>query len=364
MAGKIKVLVVDDSVVSQRFYRYIIEGDSRFDLVHVASNGLEAIDAVVGYKPDVVSMDLNMPLMDGIKATRRIMESNPTPILVVSSLYNPSEQEMAIEVLGAGAVAIISKPHGPGHSRYSHDVRYYLSMLKSMSEVKVVRRRPKYHDKGVSLHTERGVERPHEGLQAHVPSCLNPDDYQVLLIGASAGGPEGIKNMLMELTPAFPLPILIVQHIDPHFTDAYRLWLDSYSRIPVLLCGNNESLIPGRAYLAPGDKHMIIKEPGFATLSNAPAERGHRPSVGQLFRSAGMIYRGKVIAVMLSGMGADGAPEMKYLRDLGALTFAQDKASCLVNGMPGEAVKLGGVCYLLPPSDIARYIINLLKPSA
>lgn len=363
MSEKIKVLVVDDSIVSQRFYRHVIGGDNRFDLVHVAGNGLEAIEAVVRHRPDVVSMDINMPLMDGIKATRQIMETNPLPILVVSSLYHPSEQEMAVEVLGAGAVAIMAKPHGPSHPRHSYEVRYYLSMLKSMSEVKVVRRRPKYGVKDSSYHTNQAQSRLSADRPVNSLPAVNRDDFRVVVIGASAGGPEAIKNMLSELTPAFPVPILIVQHIDSHFSEAYRLWLSSCSRIPILLCGHEESLVSGCAYLAPGDKHMIIKEPGIANLSNAPAERGHRPSVGQLFRSAGLVYKKQVIAVMLSGMGSDGALEMKYLKDMGALTYAQNETSCLVYGMPGEAVKLGCVDFLMHPTDIAKHIVNIFKPT-
>ncbi len=345
---KIKVLIVDDSPVSQRIYRRIIAADSRLEIVAVVSNGREAVNYLSENKPDVVSMDLNMPHMDGIEATRHIMQHNPVPIVVSSSLYDPGQQEMAMEVLEAGAAGIMPKPPGPGHPDHDRAAKHYLRLLRSISEIKVIRRRP--HLKNNTLHPVSVAD------EKNIPGDLKHKDYRVLLIGASAGGPEGVKAILAGLKPGFPLPVMIVQHIDWHFTEGYRLWLQSYTKIPVLAAGNNQALMPGHAVLAAGNKHLVIKSEGIAGFSDEPAHRGHRPSVRHLFKSAAEIYGNKAIAVLLSGMGTDGAEELKLLKDAGALTFAQNKETSLVFGMPGEAVRLGAATMVMSPENISNYI--------
>lgn len=351
--AKIKILIVDDSLTSQKLYRHIIAADSRFEIVFVASNGREAIEYVALHKPDVVSMDINMPLMDGLEATRHIMQTNPVPIVIVSSLYEQSKLEMAMEVLEAGAVSILPKPFGPGHPEHVRTAQKYLMMLKSMAEIKVVRRRPYLihkNDKGNA-----------ENITKHSDASLPDAEYRLLVIGASAGGPESLKTILNMLHTGFPLPIMIVQHIDKHFAESYRLWLQSYSSIPILLATDDQLLLPGHVYLAPGDKHLIVKSEGLAGLSNEAPVKGHRPSVGYLFSSACRIYGNKVIAVILSGMGNDGAQELKMLKDIGALTIGQNEASCLVYGMPGAAARLGALTRTLAPKDMAQLFLYLLK---
>ncbi len=350
---KIKVLIVDDSYVSQKLYRHLLESDNRFEIMGFVSNGKEAVEFLRNKTPDIISMDINMPKMDGMEATRQIMQSNPAPIVIASSLYDPTQQEMAIEALEAGAVAIMPKPFGPGHSLYYKSANNWLRMIRSMSEVKVIRRRP--HLKNNNL------TKQNESRQAINLSDYKHGDYRIVVIGASAGGPEGVKTILSKLTPSFPVPALIVQHIDKHFTEGYRLWLQSSVSIPVLAAAENQPLLPGTAYLAPGEHHLVVKSEGMITLNNDPPVRGHRPSVSKLFDSAANVYGKSVIAVILSGMGSDGANELKKLRDKGALTFAQSEESCLVFGMPGEAVRLGAAIRIISPEDIAMEIIDLFK---
>jgi two-component system, chemotaxis family, protein-glutamate methylesterase/glutaminase len=350
-SNKIKVLIVDDSPVSQKIYRHIIATDTRLEIVAAVSNGREAVNYLAQNKPDVVSMDLNMPKMDGMEATKYIMQHHPLPIVVSSSLYDPSQQEMAMEVLEAGAVNIMPKPPGPGHPDHERAAKQYLRLLRSMSEIKVVRRRPYLKNNNLDQYPE--------GIIESIPEKMHHMDYRLLLIGASAGGPEGVKAMLAGLKPGFPLPVLIVQHIDWHFTEGYRLWLQSHSKIPVLAAGDNQTLMQGHAFLAAGNKHLVVKSEGIAGFSDEPAHRGHRPSVKHLFKSAGEIYGNKCIAVLLSGMGTDGAEELKMLRDAGALTFAQNKETSLVFGMPGEAVRLGAARMVMSPENIISYINEL-----
>ncbi|PKP53275.1 MAG: chemotaxis response regulator protein-glutamate methylesterase [Bacteroidetes bacterium HGW-Bacteroidetes-1] len=344
---KIKVLIVDDSLVSQKLYQGLLKNDDRFEMVGVAVNGQQAIEYVVSYQPDVVSMDINMPLMDGVEATRNIMQINPVPVLIVSSLYQTSEVEMAMKVLEVGAVNIIPKPHGPGHPRFEQEARQYLNMLKSMSEVKVVRRRD---------NISKAIPQ-----QVRALTNLRLSDFRILVIGASAGGPEGVKTILTGLRQDFPLPILIVQHIHPHFAEGFGHWLQTTSNIPVQLAKTNQQILSGNAYLAPGDHHMVLTSEGISTLTNEEPVGGHRPAVAQLFKSAANIYRNKVIAILLSGMGTDGAKELKILKDHGAFTMVQNEQSCLVFGMPGEAVRLGAASKALSPQEIVHEL-NTMKP--
>ncbi len=349
---KIKVLIVDDSIVSQKLYQRLLEQDSRFEVVGIAGNGKQAIEYVAKLQPDVVSMDINMPLMDGVEATRQIMQQNPIPITIVSSLYNPEEVEIAMRVLEAGAVNIISKPNGPGHPKFESDSRQYLDMLRMMSEVKVVRRR---------VASQFSANKPIEKEPTDFSRITNPDnDYGIVVIGASAGGPEALKSLLGAFNPGFPLPILIVQHIDPNFAEGYRTWLQSNVYIPVVAAEKNQKIKPGFAYIAPGDYHLEIISEGVITLTSGPPVKGLRPAVANLFRSAADAYGKRSIAVILSGMGADGAAETALLRSKGAMTFAQNEPTCLVFGMPGEAIKSGGIVSVLPPREIANAIMNLL----
>jgi len=349
---KINVLVVDDSRVSQKLYERIITADERFELAGIAADGEEAVQLAAKLKPDVISMDLNMPRMDGMEATRRIMHLHPVPVIVVSSLYDISQQEMAIQVLEAGAVHIMPKPEGPAHLNHKRTVRQYLNALASMSEVKVVRRKP---------NTKPEASKTVYVSSDHVlPEIEKSGNIKLLVIGASAGGPEGLKAILNEVGPDFPVPILIVQHIDHHFAEAYIQWLQTHTSMPVIMTGEDMALQRGKAYLAPGDKHLVVKAEGIVTVSSLPPVKGHRPSVSYLFSSAAKIYQNQIIAVLLSGMGTDGAQDLKYLKDLGAVTFAQNEESCLVFGMPGEAVKLGGACAVLPPLKIISEIKKIL----
>ena len=350
--AKIKVLIVEDTLVVQKLLGGLIKNDDRFELIGIAVNGKEAIDFVKKHKPDVVSMDILMPLMDGVEATRLIMQENPIPIVIISGLYQSSEIEMAIKVMGVGAVAILPRPFGPGHSKYEQSARQYLNMLKLMSEVKVVKRK-----KDISIISQKNpitdiaVGFKHTGDQT----------FQVLAIGASAGGPEGIRTILSGLPPDFPLPVFIVQHIDIHFAEGFALWLNTFSKIPVSIAINNENILPGHVYLPPSDQNIRVNQNKTIMTSKDKTNIGIRPSVDALFESIANVYGKNSIAVILSGMGKDGAIELKKLCDLGAYTIAQDETSCLVYGMPGEAVKIGAACKVLSPENITKEICNLIN---
>jgi len=349
---KVKVLVVDDSLVMQRLYRKLIDMDGRFEYVGSAANGKEAIEFISKFKPDIVSMDINMPLMNGVDATRSIMQQFPVPIVIVSSLYNPAEQDLAMKVLEAGAVSIMMKPHGPGHPKFESSTRSYLNRLYSMSEVKVVRR---------NANGAKSIQVSKSGNnQKSTYSSAKKNKPEIIVIGASAGGPEGVKTILANINPEINVPVLIVQHIDSGFAEGYVNWLNTYSNIPVKIVDHETEIQNDIAYLPTGDKHLVLKNRTTVKASDTPPVKGHRPAVAELFSSTASIFKEKVLAVILSGMGADGAAELKLLKDLGAFTIAQSEKSCLVFGMPGVAIQLGGASRILDPLEIAKEINSSL----
>lgn len=349
---KIKVLIVEDTLVAQKLLKGLVENDDRFELIGVAQNGKQAIDLVAKLKPDVVSMDILMPIMDGVEATRKIMQNHPVPVVIVSSYYQTSEIDMAMRVLDAGAVTILPRPFGPGHSKYLQTAKKYLNTLKLMSEIRVIRR--KEEKTVIPLQIAKTVIQP-------LPQKTTLNKIQAVVIGASAGGPQGLNTILSGLPKDLPVPVFVVQHIDPHFAEGFALWLNSTSGIPVSIAIDGEKALAGHAYLPSGDHHLTVGFDGFMSLTKDAAIKGLRPSVDVLFKSVLPVYGKNLIAVLLSGMGKDGAAEMKKLYDLGAYTIAQEENSCLVYGMPGEAVKIGAVSKILSPENIVTEILNLIN---
>jgi len=341
---KIKVLIVEDSLVYQTLLNGILKSDLDFEVVAIAENGLKAIEYIDKYKPDVVSMDISMPIMDGVEATRTIMSSNPLPIVIVSGMYNSSDIEFAIEELEAGALAVIPKPIGPGDPNFEKSSRNYRKTLKLMSEIKVIRR-TRFSKLGISIKKSQVVTTD-TSLKAISLKA------KIVAIGSSAGGPEALRTLLSNIKANFPLPILIAQHIDQNFVDGFANWLRSFSKLPVNIAVDGEKPKTGNVYIASKGKHILINTNGTICLKEDMTGISHKPSVDLLFKSVGKAYGGNSIAIILSGMGRDGALELKTLKDMGAYTIAQDQKSCLVFGMPGEAIKLDAANKILSPEKI------------
>jgi len=242
---------------------------------------------------------------------------------------------------------------GPMHPDYRQSARGYRNTLRMMSAIKVTAQR-----------REPTFSLPKAGMK--VVNLLNPNDIKaahpkILAIGASAGGPIGIQTILSLIPANFPIPILIVQHIDPNFARGFCDWLNETSAVTVQIANDGEKIIAGHAYLPPGDSHLGISADGTIRVSKDPPERNLRPAVSFLFRSIATVFGKNAIAVLLSGMGSDGARELKLLRDLGVITMAQDELSSLVHGMPGEAIRLGAACMTGSPDEIAREIIKIIN---
>jgi len=347
----IKVLVVEDSPVAQLLLVHIINSDPRLTVLGAANSGEEALEFLKRNKPDVIVMDIHMPGMDGYETTRRIMETEPVPIVVCSASFNPSEVANTFRAMEVGALALVAKPVGLGHDEYENMARELTETVRLMSEVKVVKRWPRTPRMGAPV----GVPSVHD-LPASSASV------KVVAIGASTGGPIALQAILAGLPGDFPAPVLIVQHMTPGFLDGLAEWLQQSTGFPVHIATPNEVPRPGHAYLAPDGAHLGVDAAGHVVLSRSDPENGLRPSVAHLFRTVAENQGKNAIGVLLTGMGKDGAAELKLMKEKGAVTVAQDKATSVVHGMPGEAIRLEAVVHVLPPERIAEALIRFMKP--
>lgn len=337
----IRVLVVDDSPTARELIAYVLASDPAIEVAAVAASGREAIEAVARDQPDAITMDILMPEGDGFEATRKIMETRPTPIAIVTASLLRNEVSTAFRALEAGALAVLSKPVGIGHPEYEARARELIQTVKLIAEIKLVRRWPKR-------------EKPHAAVMGEAKPRSGPGEPGVVAVGASTGGPVALQTLLSGLPKSFPWPILVVQHIAAGFTQGFVEWLGQTSGFPAHLARHGQALEAGRAYIAPEGLHMTVMSGGYIALGQEPAsENGLKPSVSCLFRSVADVYGRRAIGILLTGMGKDGAEELKRMKDRGATTFAQDESSSVVHGMPGEAIQLGAVDHVLPPEKIA-----------
>ncbi|NQV02485.1 MAG: chemotaxis-specific protein-glutamate methyltransferase CheB [Bacteroidia bacterium] len=351
--AKTRILIVDDSTTVRNLLKMLLSEDSQFEIAGIVSDGTEAVDFVKREKPDVISMDIHMPGMNGFEATRQIMSAYPVPIVIVSSAYHPGETQLSFKALEAGALAILPRPSGPGHPDFLKNGKSYRSTLKSLSEVRVVRRNRGEVKSSATAHHQEATGQSSKDYNQQETGTDN-----MIAIGASAGGPSPILTILKMTPKDIPSPILIVQHIDKGFAEGFAQWLGQGSAIPVIIPKDGDRLVPGHAYLAAGDHHLGIKRKGVVEISNASPEDNLRPAVSFLFRTVGRSYGKNAVALILSGMGYDGAKELKTLKEMGAYTLVQDEESALVYGMPGEAIRLHAACRVLPPERMTQAIIN------
>lgn len=348
----IRVLVVEDSPVLREFLAHILGSDPEIQVVGTAGDGEKALEATERFKPDVITMDINMPRMNGFEATRRIMEAQPTPIVIVSGSWDTREVQTTFRALEAGALTVLPRPMGIHHPEHEMSVQELVRTVKLMSEVKVVRRWSR-------ARRERPV--PSAPLRAE-PGVKRREEIQIVVLGASTGGPQVLQTILSGLPADFPFPVLIVQHMAAGFIGGFVDWLSQTCAMPIHLPAKGEPIHPGHVYVAPDGFQMKVGRPGKILLTLDEPENGLRPSVSCLFRSVAEIYGQNAAGVLLTGMGRDGAEELKLLRDRGALTIAQTEESSVVFGMPGVAVSLGAADYVLPPEQIAAALAGLAEP--
>jgi two-component system chemotaxis response regulator CheB len=337
----IKVLVVEDSITVRTRLVEIIETDSELELVGMAENGKEAIELCRAKRPDVMSMDMVMPVMSGLAATEYIMAHFPTPILVVSGSHNRGELYQTYDALAAGAVDVLEKPTGLEEEGVWE--RQFLAALKLVSRIRV-------------------ITHP-RGRLAAMPAMAEKwaaQRYSLAAIGASTGGPGAIVDVLAGLPDSFSLPILFVLHISEPFGSAFADWLDGQTarRVSFAKEGDLVSAAAGNVVMAPPGHHLGVRD-GRLRLSLEPERHSCRPSVDVLFESVAHDYGASACAALLTGMGRDGADGLLKIREAGGLTVAQDEASSVIYGMPREAALLGAATHVLPLADIGPFLGRL-----
>lgn len=352
----IKVLVVDDSGVARELISHILSSDPAITVIGTAKDGMEAVELAARLKPDVITMDIIMPKMDGYKATRKIMETNPVPIVIVTASLVEEEVQKTWMSVEIGAVAALQKPGFFDKGRPGGAAEKLVQTVKVVSEVKVVRR--------WSRQPTAPAPPPVKPLPGPIPGVgrvTQHDRIGVVAVGASTGGPSVLQTIFSALPADFPVPVVVVQHISPGFTAGFVDWLNHTSGLKIHMGADGQMALPGHVYIAPDGLHMKVD--GRLRISTTPDDEPNtiRPSVACLFRSVAHGFGGRAVGVLLTGMGRDGAAELKLMREKGAVTIAQDKATCVVYGMPGEAVKLGGAMYSLPPQGISDMLIKLVS---
>ena len=346
----IRVLVVEDSLTVQKLLVAAFESDPQLRVVGTAESGEAAVSAAARLRPDLITMDINLPGMDGFQATRAIMSSYPTPIVIVTGKLDPRDSGTLFRVMEAGALMVLAKPAPVGTPEHADSVARLVHHLKLMSEIRVVRR----VFPGATPGALTGLPPPAAALPVPFGAPV-----RVIAIGASTGGPPLLKQILQALPPDFGATLLVVQHMAEGFTENFVAWLSESSRLPVRLAENGMPLVPGEVLVAPDGFHLELGPGERVALSSAWPENGLRPAVAALFRSVARHCGSQCAGVLLTGMGSDGAQELKLIRAGGGVTIAQDRESSVVFGMPGQAVALGAAAHILPPEGIIELLTRL-----
>ncbi|MEW5847814.1 MAG: chemotaxis-specific protein-glutamate methyltransferase CheB [Myxococcota bacterium] len=340
----IRTLVAEDSLTTRELLVAVLRSDPQVDVVGEAANGVEALEMTRKLRPDVVTMDIRMPLLDGFEATRQIMVEAPTPIVIVSASIDVRDVEVSMHALRAGALALLPTPSGPGSPAFEEQAKHFLETVKLMSQVKVVRRWPRH--------------RASASAPSPVPAGARP---QVVAVGASTGGPAALARIISELPGDFPVPLLAVQHIARGFMDGFAAWLNAAGALKVKIGEDGEPLQPRTVYLAPDDAHLGVSPDRVSiTVSRAASVGGFRPSASYLFASVARAFGPSAVAVILTGMGNDGIEGLRAVHAGGGRVLAQDEETSVVFGMPGAAAAAGVVDVVLPLGAIAFRLLELV----
>lgn len=348
----IRVLIVEDSTVTRHLLTHILSADPGIEVLGAVESGEDALKVIKRTRPDVITMDVYLPGMDGFETTRTIMATDPVPIVVVSSSCDTRQMEVSFEALEAGALTAVNKPDGPGSLNYAQRARELVKMVKLMAEVKVIKRRHRKPEQRSPLPKTERINR--------LPG--KKKSINLVAMGASTGGPPVLHQILSELPADFPTPIVIVQHIARGFIHGLAEWLGQSTAMPVHVAEHGQRLRPGHIYFAPDENQLTFDRQGKIRCSDGRFINNLRPSVASLFESTAEHYGTHAVAVLLTGMGKDGASELLTLKDKGAVTIAQDRETSRVFGMPGEAVRLNAATHILPSHKIAAMLIELVMP--
>lgn len=349
----IKVMIVDDSAVVRQVLAGLLGSATGIQVLYAAADPLLAIERMKQQWPDVIVLDVEMPRMDGITFLRMIMAERPTPVVICSTLTDKGAKT-SLEAMAAGAVAIVTKPKLGLKQFLTEAADELVATVKAAARANVRRLGPRAAS-APEKHTADVIISPGSGR------AMTRTTERVVAIGTSTGGTQALEEVLTAL-PRVCAGIVIVQHMPEKFTAAFASRLDTLCRIAVKEAEHNDRVVPGRALIAPGGRHMVLKRQGaqyFVEVLDGPQVNRHRPSVDVLFRSVAKSAGANAMGIILTGMGDDGAAGLLEMREAGARTLAQDEESCVVFGMPKEAIKRGGVDRTLPLSEVAREMVGM-----
>lgn len=374
--SKIKVLIVDDSALVRQMLQEMLKSDSDIEVVGTASDPYDAREKVKQLHPDVLTLDVEMPRMDGVTFLKNLMRLHPLPVVMISTLTEKGA-DITFEALDLGAVDFVAKPKidlqhtfenytneicrkvktASKVSKWQLEKQYARYVANKESKPKVLSRPGSLVSKVVEKFTTDAI------VPKKSPSDFSKPSHKVIALGASTGGTEAIKEVLMRLPSTTPA-IVITQHIPASFSLPFAQRMNSISEMEVTQAEDRQPILAGHVYIAPGDKHLLVERThsGYiCRLNDGPPVNRHKPSVDVMFRTVVQSVGKNAVGVLLTGMGADGAKGMKELQEVGVPTIAQDEKTCVVWGMPGEAVKLGAADYVLPLESIPEKILSLIK---
>lgn len=346
MASRVGVLVVDDSPLIRQLIVEALQKDPDVEVLGTAENGEQAISMAATLKPQVITMDVDMPVMDGLTATERIMADHPTPILVLTADPRNQAPELTHRALAVGALALRVKPGAEG------DMASLAREVKLLASIRVIR-----HVRGV----KKTATSPSGVTEAPAAQPFAATGIGVVCIASSTGGPQVVQKLLSELPADFPAPIAVVQHINSAFADSLVSWLAGSSKLKVKVAKDGDLLAAGTVLLAPADAHLTISARGRVAVAPGPARDGHVPSGSALFESAAKIYGRRAVGAILTGMGNDGVEGLAAIRAAGGKTLAQNQETAIVFGMPGAAIARGIVDHVLPGDDFGAALIKLAR---
>lgn len=336
--------MVDDSAVVREVLKQMLNSDAGIEVVGTAGNGQEAVSQAHRLKPDLITMDLKMPVMDGMEATKKIMAYHPTPILIVTSYIDRHGMYTTLDALSAGALDVMEKPTVLPDSQWDPLARTLIDKVKTLSQVRVIT-----HVQGKLRDTWR-----QRSLRAAAEQNL-----EIAGIGVSTGGPSVLRELFQGLPAGFPLPVLVIQHIAEGFTQGLVEWLQQVCRVPIKVAEEGEPVRSGTIYFAREEAHLEVLPDRRLHYSHGEPKNGHRPSADVTLNSLARVYKNRSLGVLLTGMGCDGAEGLKAIRDAGGMTWVQNEESCIVFGMPRAAIEQGAARRVLSVSEMLDSLLHL-----
>ena len=340
----VRVLIVDDSPVARAVLKDVLESDADIRVVGMAATGYEAVELTAALRPDVVTMDLVMPGMDGMKATEEIMAHHPTPILFLSAFIGSEGVCTRSDVLAAGALDVVEKPSTMPDPQWESEADTLVQKVKSLARVPVV------------THMRR------RGSDRSRPAAEPRRATQVVAIGASTGGPKVIEDVLASLPAEYGPAVIVIQHMADAFFGAMVTTLRKRCALTIKIAETGDRLLPSTVLIAPPAAHLTVLQGSRVLIDAGPPVRGFRPSIDVTFAAIARFYGSRACGVLLTGMGADGASGLLAIRDAGGTTLVQDEASCAVFGMPRAAIELGAAQHVLPPAGLVRHLLSKQMP--